>query len=358
MLFRSLTAHVTGFAAIFADLFDAFGGIDSTLLLTTLSVVAVILIFVYRSPILWIFPLFSAVVAESMAGAIIYVLAKNDIITLDGQSQGILSVLVIGAATDYALLLIARYREELHHHDSRFESMRIALKGVVEPIIASGSTVTVGLLVLLLCQLKNTQGLGPVGAIGIVTAMVTILTLLPAILVLFGRWVFWPKIPRHDDVDEKLTGIWSKVAKATEKSPKKFAIATTAILLIMAGFVTTLKANGIATIDGFTQKPESLVGQEILLKHFPGGEAQPTQILTTEGKSADVMAAVKGVTGVASVVPELTAPAVPGQPVPPVKVVNGKVVLNATLQFPADSDRKSTRLNSSHIPLSRMPSSA
>ena len=215
--------------------------------------------------------------------------------------------------------------------------MRIALKGVVEPIIASGSTVTVGLLVLLLCQLKNTQGLGPVGAIGIVTAMVTILTLLPAILVLFGRWVFWPKIPRHDDVDEKLTGIWSKVAKATEKSPKKFAIATTAILLIMAGFVTTLKANGIATIDGFTQKPESLVGQEILLKHFPGGEAQPTQILTTEGKSADVMAAVKGVTGVASVVPELTAPAVPGQPVPPVKVVNGKVVLNATLQFPADS---------------------
>ena len=333
----ALTAHVTGFAAIFADLFEAFGGIDSTLLLTTLSVVAVILIFVYRSPILWIFPLFSAVVAESMAGAIIYVLAKNDIITLDGQSQGILSVLVIGAATDYALLLIARYREELHHHDSRFESMRIALKGVVEPIIASGSTVTVGLLVLLLCQLKNTKGLGPVGAIGIVTAMVTILTLLPAILVLFGRWVFWPKIPRHDDVDEKLTGIWSKVANATAKNPKKFAIATTAILLIMAGFVTTLKANGIATIDGFTQKPESLVGQEILLKHFPGGEAQPTQILTSEGKSADVMAAVKGVTGVASVVPELTAPAVPGQPVPPVKVVNGKVVLNATLQFPADS---------------------
>ena len=193
------------------------------------------------------------------------------------------------------------------------------------------------MLVLLLCQLKNTQGLGPVGAIGIVTAMVTILTLLPAILVLFGRWVFWPKIPRHDDVDEKLTGIWSKVANATAKSPKKFAIATTAVLLIMAGFVTTLKANGIATIDGFTQKPESLVGQEILLKHFPGGEAQPTQILTSEGKSADVMAAVKGVTGVASVVPELTAPAVPGQPVPPVKVVNGKVVLNATLQFPADS---------------------
>lgn len=330
-------AHVTGFAAIFADLFAAFGGIDTTLLLTTVVVVGTILIFVYRSPVLWILPLFSALIAESFAGAIIYVLAKNDIITLDGQSQGILSVLVIGAATDYALLLIARYREELHHHDSRFDAMKIALRGVIEPILASGSTVIIGLLVLLLAALKNSAGLGPVGAIGIASAMFTILTLLPAVLVLFGRWIFWPKIPRHDDVDEKLTGIWSKVAKATEKSPKKFAIITTVVLLVMAFFITTLKATGISTVQGFTTKPESLIGQELLLQHFPGGQDQPTQILTSESKAAAVLASVKRVSGVVSVNPEYVSPYIPGQPVPAVKVVNGKVVLDATLNVPADS---------------------
>jgi putative drug exporter of the RND superfamily len=326
-------AHVTGFAAIFADLFKAFGGIDSTLLFWTLGIVALILIVVYRSPILWIFPLFSAVMAESMAGAIIYILAKNDILTLDGQSQGILSVLVIGAATDYALLLIARYREELHKHDSRFEAMGIALRGVLEPIIASGSTVTLGLLVLLLSQLSNNRSLGPVGAIGIVSAMFTILTLLPALLVLFGRWVFWPRIPRHDDVDEKLTGFWSKIANATANSPKKFAAVTTAILLVMVALVPTLKASGISTLDGFTNKPKSLVGQELLLQHFPGGQNQPTQIIVSQEKAADVIASVKKVSGVASVMPEIKDPT---NPVP--KVVNGKVVLDATLTAPADSN--------------------
>ena len=325
-------AHVTGLAAIFADLFKAFGGIDSTLLLATLGIVALILIIVYRSPVLWIFPLLSALIAESMAGAVIYVLAKNDIITVDGQSQGILSVLVIGAATDYALLLIARYREELHKHDSRFESMGIALRGVVEPIIASGSTVTLGLLVLLLCELKNTRSLGPVGAIGIISAMVVILTLLPALLVLFGRWIFWPRIPRHDDIDEKLTGFWSKVADATANSPKKFAVVTTVILLTMVALVPTLKADGISTLDGFTKKPKSLVGQELLLQHFPGGQNQPTQIIVKQEKAAQVIAALKNVSGVATVAPEITDPANPVS-----KIVNGEIVLDATLTAPADS---------------------
>lgn len=334
---NGFASHVTGFAAIFADLFGAFGGIDTTLLLTTVIVVGGILIVVYRSPILWILPLFSALMAESFAGAVIYLLAKNNIITLDGQSQGILSVLVIGAATDYALLLIARYREELHHHDSRFTAMGNAMRGVIEPIIASGSTVTIGLLVLLLSMLKNTKGLGPVGAIGIISAMFTILTLLPALLVIFGRWIFWPKIPRHDDVDEKLTGIWSKVALSTERSPKKYAIVTTIVLIVMAGFLGTLKASGISTIEGFTTKPDSLIGQEILLKHFPGGQDQPTQVITTVEKSEAVANALKAVKGVAMVAPEYQGQVIPGQPLPPVKEVNGKVVLDATLDMSADS---------------------
>lgn len=334
---NGFTSHVTGFAAIFADLFGAFGGIDSTLLITTVLVVALILIVVYRSPVLWILPLMTALIAESLAGGIIYLLAKRDIITVDGQSQGILSVLVIGAATDYALLLIARYREELHLHDSRFDAMKKAWRGVLEPIVASGSTVTIGLLVLLLCQLKNSRGLGPVGAIGIVSSMITVLTLLPALLVVFGRWIFWPKIPRHDDHDEKLTGIWSKVAHATAKSPKKFAIITTVILLVFASLITTLKANGISTTQGFTTHPDSLVGQELLLKHFPGGQSQPTQILIKQTKMAEATAALKGISGVSSVTPELAGQAIPGQPLPALKVVNGNVVLDATLSVPADS---------------------
>jgi len=336
---NGFTSHVTGFAAIFADLFGAFGGIDSTLLITTVLVVALILIVVYRSPVLWILPLMTALIAESLAGGIIYLLAKNNIITLDGQSQGILSVLVIGAATDYALLLIARYREELHLHDSRYDAMKKAWRGVLEPIVASGSTVTIGLLVLLLCQLKNSRGLGPVGAIGIVSSMFTVLTLLPALLVVFGRWIFWPKIPRHDDHDEKLTGIWSKVAHATAKSPKKFAIITTVILLIFASLITTLKATGISTTQGFTTHPDSLVGQELLLKHFPGGQSQPTQILIKQSKMMEASAALQGINGISSVTPELVSQAIPGQPLPALKVVNGNVVLDATLSVPADSSQ-------------------
>ncbi len=328
----ALESHVTGFAAIFADLFKAFGGIDSTLLLWTLAIVALILIVVYRSPILWFFPLLCAVFAEALAGAVIYVLAKNEILTLDGQSQGILSVLVIGAATDYALLLIARYREELHRYDSKYDAMRTALRGVVEPIIASGSTVTIGLLVLILSQLNNNRSLGPVGAIGIVSAMFTMLTLLPAILVIFGRWIFWPRIPRHDDNDEKLTGIWAKVAASTAAKPKQYMIATGALLVIMAGFATTLKADGISTLEGFTNKPKSLVGQELLLEHFPGGQSQPTQILVSADKADSALVAVKNVKDVA----EATFVSAPDNPAVP-KIVDGKVVIDATLSVPADS---------------------
>ena len=206
-----ITTHVTGPAGLFADLFEAFGSIDTRLLQTTLIVVAIILIVVYRSPVLWILPLFTAASALGIATMIVYYLAREDIIDLNGQTQGILDVLVLGAATDYALLLIARYREELHQHQSRFEAMKVALRGVVEPIIASGSTVIAGLMVLLLSDLSSNRGLGPVGSIGIASSMLAVLTLLPALLIVFGRWIFWPKIPRFGDVDEKLSGIWSKV---------------------------------------------------------------------------------------------------------------------------------------------------
>ncbi|NBU93697.1 MAG: MMPL family transporter, partial [Actinobacteria bacterium] len=226
-----VNSYVTGPGGLLGDLFGAFGTLDSSLLLTTLGVVALILIVVYRSPVLWIIPLLSALFALSTAGGIVYLLAKHNIIDVDGQSQGILSVLVIGAATDYALLLIARYREELHHTENRFVAMRAAYKGVWEPILASGSTVSISLLILLFSQLTNTAGLGPIGAIGIVCAMITILTLLPAFLLVFGRWIFWPRIPRNDGDDHVMSGPWSKVANTIGRNPRKAWIITGAALL-------------------------------------------------------------------------------------------------------------------------------
>jgi RND superfamily putative drug exporter len=334
---NGLTHYVTGPGGLLGDLFGAFGTLDSSLLLTTLAVVAIILIVVYRSPILWIIPLISAMFALSTAGGIVYLLAKNNIIDVDGQSQGILSVLVLGAATDYALLLIARYREELHHHESRFDAMRAAYKGVWEPILASGSTVSISLLILLFSQLTNTASLGPIGAIGIVCSMITILTLLPALLLVFGRWIFWPRRPEFDGDDHVMTGTWNKVGKAIEKNPRRAWVIAGTFLLLLASASTTLKADGIGTVDTFTGNPESVVGQKLLLKHFPGGEGDPTQIVVSVDKIDAVSAAVKGAPGVTDVTPLLDGFAIPGQPLPKIKIVDNKAILNVTLDKAPDS---------------------
>ena len=332
-----LTANVTGVGALLGDLFGAFGGIDSSLLLTTLGVVAFILIIVYRSPVLWILPLFSSVIALSTAGGIVYLLAKNNVIDLSGQSQGILSVLVLGAATDYALLLISRYREELHHYASRFDAMKAAYKGVFEPIVASGTTVIVSLLVLLLSELSNNRGLGPVGAIGIAASMLTILTLLPALLVAFGRWIFWPRIPRFDDVNSQLEGTWAKIGTGVQKRPRKLWLVTSIVLIILAGFSTTLNAKGLSTVDSFTKKQDSVVGLDLLGQHFPGGAGQPTEVILKQELATQVTRALESVEGVASVEPMRVGTVIPGQPVPAIKVLDGEIVLNATLAMNPDS---------------------
>ena len=334
---NGFTPYVTGPGGLLGDLFGAFGSLDSTLLLTTLAVVAVILIVVYRSPILWIIPLLSSLFALSTAGGIIYLLAKNDIIDVDGQSQGILSVLVIGAATDYALLLIARYREELHFTDNRFVAMRAAYKGVWEPILASGSTVAISLLVLLFSQLTNTASLGPIGAIGIVVSMITILTLLPALLLIFGRWIFWPRIPENDGDDHVLSGSWSKIANSIARKPRKAWIVTGVVLLAFASASTTLKADGLGTVDSFTGNPESVVGQKLLETHFPGGEGNPTQVVIDVRKISAVTSAIKSAPGVTDVTPMLDRMEIPGQPKPEMKIVNGRAILNVTLNKAPDS---------------------
>jgi len=329
-------SYVTGAGGLIGDLFGAFGDLDSTLLLTTLGVVAFILIIVYRSPILWFLPLLSAVFALSTAGGIIYLLAKNDVIDVNGQSQGILSVLVLGAGTDYALLLISRYREELHHHSTPVAAMQAAYKGTFEPIVASGATVALGLLVLLLSDLSGNRGLGPIGAIGVVVAVITLVSLLPAFLVLFGRWIFWPRIPRFDDVDAQLTGTWAKVGNVVERRPRRAWIITGLLLVVLAGFSTTLKTDGLSTSESFTGNPESVVGQKLLLNHFPGGEGDPTKVVLKNELIPAVSEKLRGVAGVTTVAPEANAAGV--------IVKDGLSILNVTLSTAPDSRESRDRI--------------
>src|SRR5215467_12004936 len=230
-----LQVKLTGSAGAVSDLTGVFSGVDSTLLLVTAGVVALILLVTSRSPILWIVPLVSVGIASQLAAAVTYLLAKANAITVNGQSQGILTVLVFGAGTDYALLLIARYREELRRNADRHVAMAIALRRSFAAILASGATVAISLLCLLGARLNNIRGLGPVGAIGIVSALAVMTTLLPAVLVICGRWLFWPFVPRyspdaaaHDIAEEH--GLWGRIAGAIGRHPRRIWVTTAVVL--------------------------------------------------------------------------------------------------------------------------------
>ena len=329
-----LTTYVTGPGGITADLVTAFGGIDGILLLVALGVVFVILLVVYRSPILPFAVLITAVFGLALAALAIFPLARDEVIGLSGQSQGILSILVVGAATDYSLLLVSRYKEELHDHDSTWVAMKRAWRGAVEPIVASGATVIHGLLCLLLSDLGNTSGLGPVGAIGIAGALVSALTFLPAVLLLFGRSIFWPAIPRLDHVhaQDKIgtRGLWGRVASMVGEHPRRTWVLTLAGLLAAAAFLPTLKAEGITQSQIFLNEVESVTGQEVLAKHFPAGSGSPVQVVAPEAKASEVVGVLSREKGVNDPYAGLA----PGAPP---KVVDGTVVVQATLTAAADS---------------------
>ena len=331
---QGLVVYVAGPGGVLADFVTAFAGIDGILLMVALGVVFLILLVVYRSPILPIAVLLTAIFGLAVAAMVIYPLAKNDTIGLNGQSQGILSILVVGAATDYSLLLVSRYREELHQHPSKWVAMAVAWRAAVAPIAASAATVILGLLCLLLSQLGSTRGLGPIGALGIAGALVASLTFLPAIMLLFGRRIFWPLVPRVDHVHAEdavgRRGIWGRVAGMVGRHPRRTWVVTLAALLACAAFVPTLKADGIPQSQTFLNKVESVAGQEVLARHFPAGSGSPVQIVAPQEKAEQALAAVKSVGGVASAFVGET----PG--VPP-KVVDGAVVIQATLTAAADS---------------------
>jgi RND superfamily putative drug exporter len=326
--------YVTGAVGIFAEFAKAFAGIDSALLLTTLVVVAVILIVVYRSPVLWIIPLMSALFSLTLASGLVYYLAFNDIIKLNGQSQGILSVLVLGASTDYALLLISRYREELRHDEDKYHAMKAAWLGTWEPIAASAGTVAVGLLCLQLSELKSNAGLGPVGAVGIVAALVVTLTFLPAFLVLFGRRVFWPFVPKFGSELVETKGMWGKIARFVGRNARKAWIVSTAALLVMAYGMTTLQANGVSDVDVFTNRDaKPIVGIQILEEHGLVPPSVDATVIMKADKADEVLAAINNSEGTSSAVQRSTFTTT--GPVP--LVVEGIAAIDVTFKVTEDS---------------------
>jgi len=300
-----LTVHFTGAGGFAADSSAAFSGIDGKLLYSALAVVIFILLVTYRSPVLWLLPVISAGLALTVAQAVVYLLATKANLTVNAQSAGILTVLVFGAGTDYALLLVARYREELRRHEDRHEAMAFALHRVGPAIFASGATVIAGMLCLLVASMNSTQGLGPVAAVGIAIGLMVMLTLLPALLVICGRWFFWPVHPTYGSVDHTATGVWAGVGARIARAPRATWVATTAALIVAGIGVLQLNAVGLQNKDAFFGKPDSVVGEQVLADHFPAGAGQPVIVIAAADQAADVRTRFAGVDGISGVTPPL-----------------------------------------------------
>lgn len=297
---NGLGFHVTGPAGYASDSIKAFSG-GGGLTTITASVVVVILLFTYRSPLLPLLPLLTVGSALVTSEAVIYLLAKNAGLTVNKQTSFILTVLVFGAATDYALLLTSRYREELRRHEDRHEAMAEALRRSSPAIIASAATVAVSLMLLMLATLNSTQGLGPACAIGILVGLLAMVTLMPALLVICGHWIFWPVKPSYGSAGATKEGIWTRVGTAVSGRPRMVWIGTALVLGVMAIGVFGLKADGLSNKDQFTNKPQMAVGEEIQSRHFPAGSGDPIYVVAEAASAEQVKTVLSGVPGVAEV---------------------------------------------------------
>jgi RND superfamily putative drug exporter len=294
-----LTAQVTGPAAVQADLAGVFEGANTRLLITTASIVAILLVLTYRSPILWLIPLTVIGVADRVAMvAATHALSALDVAG-DESTTGILSVLVFGAGTDYALLLISRYRDELRRHADRRKAMSVAVSRTAEAVLSSASTVVLGVLTLLLSAFPTTRGLGLASAIGIVIAAAFALIVLPAALVVFGRWVFWPKIPHEGEAALADTRtLWRRIGDVVAARPKT-VVATTVAGLLVASIGALGINTGLSVSDQFLEKPEAIAASERLAQSYPASSADPAWVVTTDDPQ-EVLAAVEGADGVTS----------------------------------------------------------
>ncbi|MFJ9555223.1 MMPL family transporter [Nocardiopsis sp. NPDC101807] len=346
-----LQAQVTGPAGYAADLTAAFGGIDSTLLVVALAAVLVILVAVYRSPLLPVLVVLASLLALGLSGALVYLAADTGLVSLNGQSQGILFILVVGACTDYALLLVARYREELATRDRVPEAVLAAVRGVTGPVLASGGTVILGLLCLLAADLASTRSLGPVVAIGVAAALLSAMTFLPAVLALCGRAVFWPSVPRRPGDggaagggpgDEGLDAViarhrfWGRIAGTVSRRPRAYWIGTTVLLAAAAVFAPQFDAGGTGQSEVFRTQVEAVEAQEELTRGFgPASGAAPALVVADADRLDEVVAAAEDLPEVEEAV-AVTEPGPPGADAPPL-VEDGRVLVEVTLSVPPES---------------------
>lgn len=292
-----VNTYITGAGGSAADASEVFEGIDGTLLFAALGVVILILLVTYRSPVLWILPILSAVIALTVSQGLIYFLAKYADLTVNGQSQAILSILVIGAGTDYALLLVARYREELRRHEDRHEAMAFALHRAAPAVLASAATVVAGMLCLLAAEMNSTAGLGPVTAIGVAVTYLVMVTLLPALLVIVGRWVFWPKRPTFGSDEPTQHGFWRRLAERIALRPRRVWVITAVVLAFACLGTLRLDTSGLATEDQYTQTMESVEGQQMLADHGLFDASNTVQVVANASEIDAVRAAMTEVEG-------------------------------------------------------------
>jgi len=297
-----LEAKVTGPAGFSADATKAFAGINTTLLLVTAGLVFVLLVLIYRSPIFWVLPLFTILLAESVVRGLGTLLADAGVV-VNGQTGGILLVLVFGAGTDYALLLTARYREELERVEDKYAAMRVALRQGGPAIVASAGTVIAALLCLSLARVNSTAGLGPIAAMGVAIAAVAMLTLLPALLLIGGRRAFWPFVPRVGAQHAEGSGFWARLGRWIERRRRAAWIGTTLALAVLALGMVGLDDN-LTTANSFRGSVESVEGQRLLSEAFPAGESAPAVVLVTDpSKVGAAVTAARSADGVTRVGP-------------------------------------------------------
>jgi RND superfamily putative drug exporter len=321
---HGLTSYVTGPLGNAADTSSAARGIQGTLLYAALAVVIVILLITYRSPVLWLLPVISSGAALITAQAVIYLLAARGGLTVNEESAAIMDVLVFGASTDYALLIVARYREELRRHDRRHAAMAEALRRAGPAIIASACTVIIALLMLSFAELNSTKGLGPVLAIGVAVGMAAMLTLLPALLVIFPRGVFWPYRPACGSPEPAVRGLWARAGWIIAPRARLVWITTAVLLGILALGLAGLKADGLTNAQSFRgTHPGSVTGESVLAAHFPAGDGDPVIVVGNQSAAAPLRAAFAGTRGIAVVTPPVAQA--------------GYAYLQGTLAAPPDS---------------------
>ncbi|GAB2968549.1 MMPL family transporter [Nocardioides montaniterrae] len=318
--------QIGGMGGQAADFASSFSNSHSQMIFFTFLAVIVILLLTYRSPVLWILPIVSAAIAFLCAQGTVYLAAKYLDVTVNDQSQYILGILVIGAGTDYALLLVARYREELRNFEDRHEAMAHALHRAAPAVIASAATVALGLLCLTVADLNSTAGLGPVLAISVGVTLLVMVTFFPALLVACGRWVFWPKRPRYRSVEPTESGLWARVGARISKRPRAVWLVTAVILSAACVGLTTLDTSGLTTKDSFTTKLDSVDAQQLLLEHGLGDSSNKVQVVADDSAVASVLDALKGVDGLS----DATAPKQLG---------NGRSWFEMNMKYDASSER-------------------